>query len=191
MQRHLIPLATDRGVAMIHSLIDEAIALAEQSDLNCHPGKVPLNMRTGRTEDDWVYWMAIPSTANDLELREVEERLGTSFSPQYREVLQYKHFIELQIGEVSFFRHPSDSWKEVLFKNVFGGYPKELLIEKGYLPFADYSDWGLWCFAVNEANESGEYPIYLWDHERPEEFKLVADDLASGLQCERENTVSE
>jgi hypothetical protein len=85
---------------------------------------------------------------------------------------------------VSLFSHPAGTWKVSITKAVFGGCPKELLIEKGYLPFADYSDWGLLCFCVRKPNSEGEYPIYRWDHEQPEKFEFFAPDLRSALERE-------
>ena len=172
---------------MIKDLLDDALAHWEGLNLNCHPGHIPANMRTGETQDEWTFWTAIPSTVTDADIAGLDDEWAIKISPQYREVLQHRHFIELQIGEVSLFPHPSDGWMEAIRKRVFGGYPKELLIERGFLPFADFSDWGLWCFGLNEPNEAGEHPIYLWDHDRPEEFQRVADDLASGLKEQAEN----
>ncbi len=168
-------------------LIDTALAYWESEELNCHPGDIPKEMITSKTEDDWNYWKAIESKVTDEEIKELEEYLNVTFPPTYVELLKYKHFIELQIGEVSVLPHPSFGWRASITDAVFGGYPRELLIDKGYMPFANYSDWGLWCFGLKEKNEVGEYPIYQWDHERPEEFVKVADDLASGLHQQWEN----
>ena len=151
----------------ITGLVDQSLAHWESKKLNCIPGAVPEAMRTGEIQDDWKYWRAINSTVTDQDIEEMQRLLGVRISKQYQELLRHKHFIELQIGEVSIFPHPVEGWKSRITKAVFGGYPKELLIEKGYLPFADYSDWGLLCFRVTEQNADGEYPVYRWDHEKP------------------------
>jgi hypothetical protein len=168
----------------IASLVDEALADRERKKLNCHPGMVPESMQTGEVEGDWKYWRALKSTVSEQDLEELERLLGVRISKQYQEILQHKHFIELQIGEVSFFSHPVDSWMSTIRTAVFEGYPKEFLIEKGYLPFADYSDWGLLCFRITERNADGEYPVYLWDHECPEKLNFFAPDLGSALERE-------
>ncbi len=54
---------------------------------------------------------------------------------------------------------------------IFDGYPTEYLIEKGYIPFADWSDWGLICFDTNKSKENNNYPIVLWDHEMANEVQ--------------------
>jgi len=169
---------------VITQLIDESLADWESQKLNCRPGEIPEAMQTGEFQDDWKYWRAVVSTVTDQDILDMEGLLGMHLSPQYQELLRHKHFIGLQIGEVSIFSHPIGTWKTRIKNAVFGGYPKEYLIEKGYLPFADYSDWGLLCFRVSEQNADREYPIYRWDHERPEEFEYFAPDLRTALERE-------
>lgn len=173
----------------IAHLIDESLADCESRKLNCHPGTVPDAMQTGEIRDDWKYWRAIESTVTDQDIQDMERLLQVRISPQYQELLRHKHFIELQIGEISIFPHPVGTWKSSITQAVFGGYPKELLIQRGYLPFADYSDWGLLCFQVTEANADGEYAVYRWDHDRPEEFEFFAPDLRSALERGAANMV--
>ena len=48
---------------------------------------------------------------------------------------------------------------------IFEGYPREFLIDKGYLPIASWSDWGLLCFDTNTGDGSADYPVVLWDHD--------------------------
>lgn len=86
--------------------------------------------------------------------------------------------------DVGFFAHPSTGWQNSIKKQIFNGWPYEQLFGKGYLPFADYSDWGLWCFATQEKNDDGEYPVYLWDHELPDTFDFVSATLHSALVAE-------
>ena len=167
----------------IARLLDQALSDWQSKKLNCHPGTVPEAMQTGEVQDDWKYWRAIESTVTDQDIKDLEHLLGVRLSQQYQELLRHKHFIELQIGEVSIFSHPVGTWKSRLTKAI-GEYPKEFLLEKGCIPFADYSDWGLLCFRVKERNADGEYAVYRWDHERPEKFEFFATDLRSALEQE-------
>jgi hypothetical protein len=176
---------------MITNLIDECLTIAESHDALCLPGDLPDEMKTGRKEDDWEYWKPINSSVTDEDIEELEKQLNFTFSPQYRSLLKHKHFLELYIGEVSLLSHPIGDWKEVILKSAYKGYPREYLIDKGYFPFADFSDWGLWCFKIDEVNESGEYPIYLWDHDRPLEYKKVAGDIYSGLLEQKNNPLDD
>ena len=54
---------------------------------------------------------------------------------------------------------------------IFNEYPRELLLDKGKIPFANWSDWGLLCFDTNNKHTNNEYPIVLWDHEMFDEFE--------------------
>ena len=169
---------------MITELIDTSLAKWGELKANSTPGVVPEAMQTGESEDDWTFWKAINSTVTDRDIAEINDLLGVDLSPQYIDLLRHKHFMELQFGEISILPHPVGSWKQSILKEVFSGYPKELLIEKGFLPFASYNDWGLLCFGIAEKNTEGEYPIYRWDHDRPQEFEFIAPDLESALQNE-------
>jgi hypothetical protein len=168
----------------IAQMIDESLAEWESKKLNCQPGEIPEAMLTGEVQDDWKYWRAVASTVSDQDIDDLEGLLGVRLSSQYKDLLRYKHFIELQIGEVSVFTHPVNTWKSSITDEVFNGWPKEFLIEKGYLPFANYSDWGLLCFRVTEPDADGEHPVYRWDHETPEKFEYFAPDIRSALERE-------
>ena len=65
---------------------------------------------------------------------------------------------------------------------IFDGWPKDWLLDKGRLPFANWEDWGLLCFDVSKGLVDGEYPVILWDHDRPEEVKPMSDNFKSLLQ---------
>ena len=76
---------------------------------------------------------------------------------------------------------------------IFDGYPREYLIDKGYVPFADWSDWGLLCFDTNRNTNDHNYPIVLWDHEIADEVQDLYKnfyDLLVKLDEEEKNTTS-
>src|SRR5438105_15416976 len=100
----------------ITGLVDQSLADWESKKLNCHPGAVPEAMWTGEVQDDWKYWRAISSTVTDQDIEETQRLLGVRISKQYQELLRHKHFIELQIGEVSIFPHPVEGWKSRITK---------------------------------------------------------------------------
>lgn len=152
--------------------------------INCLPKPIPDDMATGQKQDDWNFWVPIDSTVTLADLSQLEQEIGVPLSPQYKSLLQHKHFMELQVLDVGFFAHPSTGWQNSIKKQIFNGWPYEQLFGKGYLPFADYSDWGLWCFATQEKNDDGEYPVYLWDHELPDTFDFVSATLHSALVAE-------
>lgn len=138
--------------------------------------KLPVQIETEMSDpsqdkkDEWRIWLPIDSIITDDEIEEIEERIGYRLPVDYKTFLKYKHFYELHISEVSFCRHPVNTWRARLTEMIFDGYPTEYLIEKGYIPFADWSDWGLLCFDANRNQSDNNYPIVLWDHE-------IADDV--------------
>jgi hypothetical protein len=71
----------------------------------------------------------------------------------------------LYIGEGVMCEHPVNTWRASLSDMLYRGYPREFLIDKGLLPFAGMSDWGLLCFDINRGYLNANYPVVLWDHE--------------------------
>ena len=54
---------------------------------------------------------------------------------------------------------------------MFNKSLSEFLSNKGYLPFATWSDWGELCFDTNRNSGDNNYPVVLWDHDIPERVK--------------------
>jgi hypothetical protein len=67
-------------------------------------------------------------------------------------------------------------------KLIYGGYPREFLIDKGYLPFADWNDWGMLCFDTNADDGKHNYPVVMWDHDRPYQVKPMYRDFTDLIQ---------
>jgi hypothetical protein len=128
---------------------------------------------------EWKTWLPIDSKVTDAELDEIETAIGYKLSDSYRKFLKHKHFYNLHIGEASFCRHAVNEWRSSQMANIFDSWPREFLIDKGYLPFADWSDWGMLCFDTSQRNNNNEYPIVQWDHERFDEFTPFATDFIS------------
>ena len=168
----------------IASLIDRHLEKWMEIGANFHPGIIPLDMTILKNNDGWTQWKPIPSTVTDEQLNEIQNTIGATFPKQFVTLLKHRHFIELQIGEISLASHPSDFWRLSLSNMAFDTWPKEWLIDKGYMPFATYSDWGMWCFGINQLSPNGECPVYQWDHEIHDKFDLVGQDLLSSLMLE-------
>ena len=123
----------------------------------------------------------LKSYVTDSEIEALEIKLGATLPSSFKALLKHKHYIELHFGDISLISHVPQNWNRAILQAVFDGWPKEHLIEKGYLPFAEYSDWGLLCFDLNKEEGNGEYPVILWDHETTEKYKPFASDLESAL----------
>ncbi|MEW8101054.1 MAG: SMI1/KNR4 family protein [Candidatus Thiodiazotropha endolucinida] len=170
----------------IEEIIDSALEYWIEKEVNSIPGDVPSDMRTGKVEDDWVYWKPITSAVTEDEISAFEKDLGIKLPRELVSIIKHKHFVELHIGEVEIFSMPSKGWQFSISQGIYDSWPSEFIINKGYLPFAVYSDWGLWCFNLNEEEKEGIYPIYLWDHEDADNFQFVAPTLKLALNAEYE-----
>lgn len=170
----------------IEEIVDSQLDYWVSKELNSIPDDVPQNMRTGKTSDDWIYWKPINSTVSDPDIKAFETTLGFKLPSELVQILKHKHFIEIHIGNVEIFSMPSSGWQLSISQGIYDSWPSEFLIEKGFLPFAIYSDWGLWCFNLNEKNKQGICPIYLWDHEDAERFHYISPTLKVALNKELE-----
>ena len=158
----------------MEEIIDKHLKLWVDNDLNYLPIQIEREMlgSSKPTDDGWYMWKPIPSQIEDSEISQFEEYIGYSYPKDYKRFLKHMHFYDLQISECAFCPHPINSWKKALSKFIFQGYPKELTLFRGKIPFANWSDWGLLCFDTNlvEPNNT-DYPIVLWDHEYQDEFE--------------------
>jgi len=165
----------------LQAVFDSYFGYLKEKGLDWVPVTVPADMVSGKPDGEFVQWHPVTSRVTAAELREAGATLGATLSPQYSAILQYKHFMELAVGDLGFFAHPSTGWQQVLATHVFQGHPRELLLDKGFLPFANCGDWGLYCFRLAERRTDGEYLVFRWDHDDPQQFEQVALDLYSAL----------
>ena len=164
----------------IVAIVDDALERLVEWKGNMLPGSPPESMFGGPAEDDWNYWLPVPSTISDHDLNEIEAVHGVALSSQYRALLKHRHFLELPIGEVHIIPSPCDSWRRELLQHVTEHYG--FLLERRVWCFAEFSDWGQWCFSLSELSPDGEPAVYQWDHENPADLKYIAVDLATALQ---------
>lgn len=57
-----------------------------------------------------------------------------------------------------------------------------MFIDKGIIPFAHWSDWGMLCFDASEDKPNNEYPIVLWDHETADQFEKKYENFEQMLE---------
>ena len=157
----------------IKNIIDKYLKKRIDIKLNMAPIKIETEMSDPNQDkkEEWRIWFPIDSKVTDDEIKELEGRLGHVLPEDYKTFLKHKHFYNLRISEVSLCSHPVNTWRAKLIEMVFNGSPTEYLIEKGYIPFATWSDWGELCFDTNRNQENNDYPIVLWDHEIEDEVQ--------------------
>lgn len=163
----------------IKNIVDFYLKRCIDNELNILPIKIEPEMADPNQDknEEWQTWLPIDSKVTDAEIDEMENRIGYKFPNDYKTFLKHKHFYELQISEASFCEHPVNTWRASLSEMIFDGYPTEFLIDKGYIPFINWSDWGLLCFDTNRSQDDNNYPIVLWDHEMAEEFQDQYQDF--------------
>src|SRR5687767_12127678 len=142
-------------------IIDKHLQKFINLELNMIVGKVEVEMADPAQpiNEEWQTWFPLQSKVSDSEIIELENRIGYKLPESYIEFLKYKHFYELHIAECSFYRHPVNKWKDSLLKNIYNTWPTEYMIDKGRIPFADWSDWGALCFDTTAKCENFNYPI--------------------------------
>ena len=124
------------------------------------------------------YWLPISSTVSEQELIELEMTLRHKLPESFRFFLCQRHFVELWLGQyqINFFSNLPQALVSK-FKNIIEEqFPG--LQERGYIPFANFGDYGVLCFDTNSTNSSNDYPIVLLGHE--DEYD-VPDEYASNF----------
>lgn len=149
----------------IEEIVDQYLQKWADLGINMLPGDIDPAMAGPKTAEGWTFWYPIPSRVTNEEIQDFEMQIGHNFPADYKRYLKHKHFYDLQIAEATF-NHPVNTWRRAHVKMIYEGYPREFLIDRGYLPIADWSDWGLLCFDTNAGDKDHNYPVVLWDHER-------------------------
>jgi hypothetical protein len=177
--QNVIGKLRDNRMENITSITDKYLTLLVDNDANKIVGRPQAEM-LGPYKDpkaEWFSWLPIKSTVTDKELMDFEKKLGHLLPDSYKTFLKHKHFYNLYIDQAEFCRHPINIWQTSLSEMIFNGWPRDLLIEKGYIPFACWTDWGMLCFDTTKKTPNNDYPIILWDHERENEFEPFADNF--------------
>jgi hypothetical protein len=178
----------------IKEIVDRYLEKWASLGINQLPGEIEAEMLAPGQDPtkEWKKWVAIPSRVTDEELADFEVQIGHPLPADHKIFLRYKHFYDLQISEATFAAHPVNRWRYFLSEMIFDGYPREYLIDKGLLPFAGWSDWGLLCFDTNRNDGHANYPVVLWDHEQPYKYADFAPDFCQLLiQLDEEDKADE
>ncbi len=163
--------------SIIKTYVDNGIEWLRQRDLLLRPtDNLPDEMRdeTRNDQDDWKPWKAIPSLATDADLEDIENKIKYKLPTSYKDFLKYKHFLELHSADkFEPFGHIVHYWKENYLENYFHSELREYMLDKGYIWFGNYDDWGFLCFDANIPSPDNEYPVILIDHETIDQAQLI------------------
>jgi SMI1 / KNR4 family (SUKH-1) len=128
-------------------------------------------------EEEYQGWKPIESKVSDEDIVAFEALIGYPLPEDYKTFLQHKHFYELHIHEISFCSHPIHSWKSCFEDLLFNGWPREFHLDRGYIPFADWSDYASLCFDTNRGKIDHNYPIISIWFENPEQVNDEFEDF--------------
>ncbi|OJJ22820.1 hypothetical protein BKI52_00270 [marine bacterium AO1-C] len=147
-----------------------------------------INSDVETEDDEYKGWQPIDSIITDDDIQLLEQDIGYPLPLSYREFLKYKHFVELFITDLSirFQPHLPDRNIRFLRELVFEMMEPEFIIDRGYIYFADFSDYGLLCFDANAHQPDNEYKIVYIDHEILEEAHPYADSFIELLESDQE-----
>lgn len=168
----------------IFEYVDKSLSSLKKADLMSRPHpNMPTEMidNTVEQKSGWIPWNAVSSKVTDQDILELENQIELKYPSLYKDFLKYKHFYELEnIAEITFFKHCIRDWKSNLTEYYFEYWEPEELIKKGFIPFADYNDWGIVCFDTNRMNNN-DCPIVMFDHEtlydEPVTFEKLYDSF--------------
>ena len=168
---------------LVTEFVDAAITRLRRLDLMRWPGKLPEPMLDPSVppSNDWVGWQPIASTVMDADLDLLERETGLAFPPLYRDLLKYRHFVDLTETGVRFERHLCHRWQETLRKAYFHSWPRERILDVGLLPFGDEAlmDAGPVCFDTRHRTADRDCPVVFWDHEWVDTKKEVQQMFSS------------
>jgi SMI1-KNR4 cell-wall len=168
----------------IAEIVDKYLKWLIDNHLNKLPIEISIEMADINQDvnEEWRTWFPIKSTVTDEDIIAFESLIAHKLPEDYKIFLKHKHFYELYItNQVSLCSHPIGSWKQKLSEMIFEGYPTEFLIDKGLIPFAGWSDWGLLCFNTNDSKKNYDYSIVLWNHDSPDSFEYQYENFMSML----------
>lgn len=148
----------------IEQVIDTCLQKWIDAGFNREPIEIEPEMAGEKDSHGETTWFPIDSKVTDSEIEDFEAEIGRPFPEDYKRLLKHKHFYDLHIAEATF-THPVNIWRRIHTQLIYENWPRELLIDKGYLPFAVWSDWAMLCFDTNVDDGSHNYPIVLWDHD--------------------------
>lgn len=137
-----------------------------------------LNREKKGPSEGIVFWNAIPSTITQNEVEKLESYFKHQLPQTYKDFLQHRHFLELDLGEhsIGFFKSLPQTFVNDTIEKIESDYPG--LVERNYLPIADLSDFGVVCFDANEMSDNNNYPIVGLSHEDEyEEIILYFDNF--------------
>lgn len=176
----------------ISKAVDSALEKMAKTTISMMtPAKLPVNMvdESIPQSNDWAGWKPAESIITDEDLNRLEKKIGHNLPLSFREFLKYKHFVELRLNNyaIGLFSHMPDKELSELKRNILQFHEPELLIDQGYIYFADFNDYGLLCFDTNQERENFDWPVVYIDHEDLETIHEYAENFKDLIESDEEH----
>jgi len=152
-----------------------------------HPS-IPIEMINSQVKQkgDWIPWNTMESKVTDYDISELEKKINSKFPKSYKDFLKYKHFYRLErLNGIEFYPHCPRDWKNNLETQYFEYGEPEMIIEKGYIPFAHYEDGGVACLDTNKMSENDCPIVFVYYdslYDSHVEFEILYDSFKSMIQ---------
>lgn len=162
------------------------IEMSKHSYLMCKVGKVIDEMEDHSRilESNWKAWKPIKSKITNYDIEAFEALIKFRLPVDYCSFLKHKCFYNLRINDHQVTLHgnlPDPELKDWVNSLEQYELSREVL-KLGYLYIADFSDYGMLCFNLNQKESIGETSIYYFDHERPEDIHFYTKSFRTLLE---------
>jgi hypothetical protein len=176
----------------IYKVVDSALEKMAKTTISMMtPAKLPVNMvdESIPKSDDWTGWKPTESIITDEDLTRLENKIGHNLPLSFREFLKYKHFVQLRLNNyaIGLFSHMPDKELSELKRKILEFHEPELLIDQGYIYFADFNDYGLLCFDTNNKRENFDWSVVYIDHDDLETIHEYAENFKDLIESDEEH----
>ncbi len=162
-------MTTSKDFTIVKRVLDKYYDFMGEIEGNCYETEsIPPSMidKSKKSKyENTSFWIAIPSTVTEKNLNELESFLKHKLPDSFKYFLQLRHFLQLSLGGygIGFFCNLPEllnaKFKEII-NEQFG-----TLLNRNYLPFANFMDFGVLCFDANKIKDDNNYPIVLFSNE--------------------------
>lgn len=144
---------------------------------------VPVEMMASTVDKNgWYEWKLIPGTLTDEDYKKVASRFNAVFPDKFIEWHKRYYFADVSSSIIRLpSSMPSDPLKDII-KNLDWDLAEEI-IPLGYIPFGDDgNDTGPLVFDINNASNSIDFPIRVFDHEYSGENEGLSEIIFSSFE---------
>ena len=117
-----------------------------------HP-VVPADMVDGpEDEEGWIPWKLVDSKLTNNDIQILENEIGYKLPKLFKDLLCYKHYLELDFQSITFLPFPSDDGCSIIRSWLIDKSEQYGILKYGYAIFGTHSDdESYYCFSLKES----------------------------------------